>query len=90
MPQLRHRDKRVVFTYHGKTCSGYILISTDIEPHYYWFFFNSQEYIENIADSIAFTDDHGKLVPVHNYTRHADLVRIIKKLIERFIGEGEV
>jgi hypothetical protein len=90
MPRLNHRDKMVVFTYHGKTCSGHIMTSTDIEPHYYWFFFDSREFIEAIADSIAFTEDHGRLIPVHNYTRHMDLVRIVKKIIERFIGEKEL
>ena len=87
MPRVSHRDKIIAFTYHGQTCSGYIITSTDIEPHYYWFFFDSKEFIQDIADSIAFTDEAGKLVPVHNYGPHVELVRIIKKLIERFIYE---
>lgn len=87
MPRVNHRDKMIAFTYNGKPCSGYIITSTDIEPHYYWFFFESKEFIEAIADCIAFTMNSGRLEPVHNYSRHMDLVRIVRKLIERFIGE---
>ena len=87
MSRISHRDKPVVFTYQGRPCSGYIIASTEDEPHYYWFFFDNREFIEAIADSVAFTDDHGRLIPIHNYTPHIELVRIIKKMIERFIRE---
>ena len=90
MPREPHQRKVIAFTWKGKTCSGYIMTSLDIEPHYYWFFFDSREFIETIADSIAFTDDHGKLVPVHHYTRHLELVRVIRRVIERFLKEGEI
>ncbi|HEX6915614.1 MAG TPA: hypothetical protein VF145_10260 [Chitinophagaceae bacterium] len=75
----------VAFHYMGKTCSGYVMSSTDLEPHYHWFFFNEREYIERIGESIPFIVKDGELVPANHYSEHEGLVTVIKTVLEKLL-----
>lgn len=79
-------NERVMFEYNGRTYSGYIVSSNDIQPHFYWFLFEDQELISKISDSIAFMSVDGKLKPVHTYTTHRELVHEVQKAVEKYLA----
>lgn len=85
MPQLQNLNETVVFAYMGKTYSGYVVSSTDLDPHFHWFFFNDKQFAEQFSDSIAFREINGSLRPVHNYSRNAELVLSVQKAVEAYL-----
>lgn len=76
----------IVFEYNGKKLTGQIVSSTNIEPHYHWFYFNDQEITGMINDDcIGFKIKNEQLHPTRTYTTHLELVETIKRVIENNI-----
>ena len=77
----------VVFEYKGRQHSGFIVSSTNIEPHYHWFYFND-EHISRIIndDCIGFKKEGNDLHPTKIYKSHTDLVETVQRIIERNIS----
>jgi hypothetical protein len=77
----------VVFEYKGRQHSGFIVSSTNVEPHYHWFYFND-EHIPGIIkdDCIGFKKKGNQLHPTKIYTSHTDLIEKVKSIVERTIN----
>ena len=75
-------EKKVDFQYCGKTYSGYVVISTEMEPHYYWLFFNETEMVRKFGDGIGFKKKGDDLVPTQQYYREADFIENVKTIIK--------
>ncbi|MCE3282972.1 MAG: hypothetical protein K0Q66_1709 [Chitinophagaceae bacterium] len=76
----------IVFSYKGIQHSGYIVSSTNIEPHYHWFYFNSEEIGRLLHDDcIGFKLHKNQLLPTKQFIAHSDLVETVKHIVARSI-----
>lgn len=78
--------KPVSFTYKGKSYSGYIITSTDCQPHYYWLFFKDLALIRKFGDSIGFKQKGNDLVPTQRHSDDLDFIESIKLLIQSYLS----
>jgi hypothetical protein len=73
--------KKLSFQYQGKSYTGYVIDSTDSEPHYYWLFFHDVELVKKFGDSIGFKMKNGQLVPTQRHDEDPAFVETIRELI---------
>jgi hypothetical protein len=73
----------VIFEYNGRTHTGQIVSSTNVEPHYHWVYFNDQDITKLINDDcIGFKKKDNQLQPTKIYTSHLELVETVKRVVE--------
>ncbi len=79
---------KITFEYKGKQLSGQLISSTNLEPHYHWFYFNDAEITQTIQDDcIGFKKRGGQLTPTRVYSgQHIELVETVKRVIESHIN----
>ena len=73
--------------YNSKPCFGYIVASTDILPHYYWFIFDDLEFITLYGDAIAFKVEDDTLVPTRLYCGDESFIEKIKESVNIYRKE---
>jgi hypothetical protein len=73
------------FEFKGTTITGYIISSTDIQPHFHWFFFDDVNLIATFGDSIAFKTVDGQLEPVNIIFKHKDFIEAVKDCVRKHI-----
>lgn len=79
----------IQFQYKGQTVSGQIISSTQIEPHYYWFYFkdsNIQDLIND--DCIGFKKKADGLHPTRIHTAHHDLVNTVRDIVLQHVNQS--
>jgi len=77
--------EKVSFDFQGITIAGYIISSTDMQPHFHWFLLEDANLIERFGDGIAFKEDNGKLEPVRLLPKHRDFIVEVRKCVEQNI-----
>jgi hypothetical protein len=78
--------KDIRFEYNGREHSGKIISSTNIEPHYHWFYFTDTEIKTIIKDDcIGFKKTDRGLRPTRIYTTHTELVEQVRSIVEKHI-----
>lgn len=70
--------------YNAKPCFGYILASTDILPHYYWFMFEDIRFIRLYGDGIAFQVEDDKLVATRLYCGDEHFIEKVKQYVDMY------
>jgi hypothetical protein len=80
--------KEVSFNFRGKHFRGFIAVSKEEFPHYYWCFLDDPELVKEVGDCITFKMDMGdKLQPAEPYpNRYHDLVQVIRDIVEKQIA----
>jgi hypothetical protein len=73
----------IIFTYKGRQHSGYIVSSTNLKPHYHWFYFHDELLINTVDECIGFKESNNELKPTMPFSAPNDLVETIKNLIEQ-------
>jgi hypothetical protein len=73
------------FDFKGMTVTGFIISSTDIQPHFHWFLFDDVNLIDTFGDSIAFKVDEGQLKPVSVIVKHQDFIEAVKRCVENHL-----
>lgn len=73
--------KVITFNYQGKTYSGELIASTNMQPHYYWLSFNDSELKERIGESIAFMQNGDRIELVYTVTNNQDIVDVVKMAV---------
>jgi hypothetical protein len=81
----RPEKDAVSFEFKGTTVTGYIISSTDIEPHYHWFLLKDVNLINEYGDSIAFKEKDGELKSVHVMINHLDFIAAVKDCVRKHI-----
>ena len=72
----------IIFSYKGRQHSGYIVSSTNMEPHYHWFCFNSKEMSKLLNDDcIGFKIQNNQLLPTRPFTAHTELVETVRSIV---------
>ena len=79
---------KVSFVFEGINYVGYLVCSTDILPHFYWFVFEDAAVIATYGDSIAFKLEEGELIPVYHLTSPL-FVNAVKECVQKCIDEKE-
>jgi hypothetical protein len=78
----------VVFEYKGRQYKGQIVSSTNVDPHYHWFYFNDKDISKLINDDcIGFKKKGNQLQPTKIYTSHSELVETVKRVVEMNISK---
>lgn len=82
--------KEVQFSFRGKSYKGFVAVSTEAYPHYYWCFIDDPELVKEVGDCISFQQEKGgELRPSEYYPRqYSDLVQILRVLVEQTIAAG--
>jgi hypothetical protein len=83
---MRKGMNKIVFTYQGKKHTGYIVSSTNLEPHYHWFYFNDQELINEVDECIGFKIQNNVLTPTRSFRKHNQLVETVKDIVEQRVN----
>ena len=78
------RKQQHFFEFQGITYSGYIVSSTDIQPHFHWFMFNDPSVIEQYGDSIAFKVEANQLIALYHLTA-ADFVAAVQHCVQQYL-----
>lgn len=73
---------RCKIIFNAKPCFGYIVASTDIHPHYYWFVFDDLSFIQLYGDAIAFKVEDDILVPTRLYCGDENFIEKIKESVD--------
>ncbi len=79
---------QIVFTYDGKKHTGYIISSTNLQPHYHWFYFNDEELIKQVDDCIGFKLQNNELTPTRHFKNHDHLVETVKQIVQQRISSS--
>ncbi|MCE3282678.1 MAG: hypothetical protein K0Q66_1415 [Chitinophagaceae bacterium] len=75
------------FTYNNKVYTGTIFSSTKVLPHYHWFYFDDEEIINMIGDSLGFKAVNGWLEPVTFYDSRAELIHAVHTAVAAHLAE---
>lgn len=86
---LKSDKIKTTFVHKGITYSGYIISSTDLDPHFHWFVFDDVNVIAKYGDSIAFKLEDGKLIPVYHLTSPL-FVQAVLDCVQRNLNEMQL
>ena len=81
---MSSKKQRCSFDFEGRTYTGYVVSSTDIEPHFHWFVFDDRNVVAQYGDSIPFKIEEGKLLPQYHLTS-PDFVAAVQTCVQQFI-----
>lgn len=79
--------ENIVFEYKGRQLSGQLISSTNMEPHYHWFYFTDDSLSKIIEDDcIGFKKKGNQLQPTKTFSGHIELVETVKRIVESHIN----
>lgn len=80
--------KEVSFTFGNKSYKGYLAISTEEYPHYFWCFIDDPQLVKKVGDCITFQQEKGgQLKPTESFPKtHQDLITAIQTAIQQTIA----
>lgn len=74
--------KEISFTFLGRTYKGFLAVSTEEYPHYYWCCIEDPELREELGDCLSFKiEENGALEPTEPYPK--DQARLIWEEVEK-------
>ena len=77
--------KEVSFTFAGRSYKGFLAISTEEYPHYYWCFIDDPQLVSKIGDCITFQRDKGGVLQLSEVYpgEYRELMDAVKAVVEQ-------
>lgn len=84
--------KEFVFSFRGNTYRGFMAVSEEEYPHYYWCYLDDPQLVKVVGDCLSFKMDvDGQLQPSEPYPAgYLDLVQAVRQVVEKYRTAGAV
>jgi hypothetical protein len=84
--------KEFAFTFRGHTYRGFMAVSQEEYPHYYWCYLDDPQLVNGVGDCLSFKMDvDGDLQPSEPYPApYHDLVQAVRRVVEKYTTKSAV
>lgn len=78
--------KEFVFLFRGNTYRGFMAVSEEEYPHYYWCYLDDPQLVKAVGDCLSFkVEVDGQLRPSEPYPAgYSDLVQAVGRVVESY------